>query len=430
MSQVIFSSINPLTTSGTQLATILNDFKDAMVSGMSGNSRPANIQANGMWVDISADPIWVLKMYDGVGDIVLLTINSTTGIASITSTDNSFEIIKTSDDDVGPLLAFQKARIAGAGQVLTDDELGQIEFKGTTDGTVEVVQARVVVYSNDDVTNTNRGSYYSLEACLAGTNTLQEWVRIIEGKVGIGVASPDEKIHANGNIKGQNISDTVNPSKLILNKNRVASLGQVLSGDGISQVESLSKDNAGASFTASNIDTIATENHTATNRGSKVTISTIDAGGTVKSEKIEISERVKPKVDVEMGLTNVHYFGDPSTDGSFRTRIVAGEMLHEKRISGVWTTYYIGVQPEVVQSEGIGFNVEYNKYHIVTAAVTATLPAPVANQKVTIKNLSGGTVTVARNGGENIDGVASDYSMVSVNESLTLVTDGTDWFIV
>ena len=41
MSQVIFADINPAVTSGTQLATYLNAFKAALLSGLSGSSRPA-----------------------------------------------------------------------------------------------------------------------------------------------------------------------------------------------------------------------------------------------------------------------------------------------------------------------------------------------------------------------------------------------------
>ena len=73
MSQGIYDDINPSTTSGTELATLLNDMKDATVSGFSGTSRPANLQAGGYWVDTTNDPTsWDFMLYDGTTDITIM----------------------------------------------------------------------------------------------------------------------------------------------------------------------------------------------------------------------------------------------------------------------------------------------------------------------------------------------------------------------
>lgn len=429
MAQGIFPDINPATTSGNQLATILNSFKDSVASNHSGTSRPANLAAGGTWLDTTNDPTWELKIYDGSSDYIIATLNTSTGIVSVPNTENQFEIAKDSDDAIAPILKFLKSRTTGD-QVLADDAIGELKMYGTTDLDAEVVQARMITYSAENVTSATTGSYIVFEACLAGTNTLQEWMRLVEGKAGIGKASPDEKLHAAGNLKGENISDTASPAKLVLDKARIASSGQVLSGDSLSQHETRSKDDAGTAFVGGLIEFVATENHTATARGTKASIQTIDVTTNTLSEKLEISERVKPKVDLELGLSNVHYFGDPDTNGSFRTRVNGGELIHEKRVGGSWEVYYIGDAPEVVQTEAVSFPVEYSKYHICTAALTATLPAPVANGRVTVKNLSGGTVTIARNATESIDGTAADYVSTSTNESITMVSDGTDWYII
>lgn len=123
MSQAIFSDIIASITSGNQLADILNDFKDAIMSGYSGVSRPSELQAGGAWVDTTLDGsgIWSYKLYDGTQDITIFTVNKNTGLVSIASADTLFSIIKTSADSVGPQLKLLKTRIASLGQVQTGD---------------------------------------------------------------------------------------------------------------------------------------------------------------------------------------------------------------------------------------------------------------------------------------------------------------------
>lgn len=86
MSQSVFSTINPATTSGTQLATLLNDFKNALMSGLSGTSRPSQTTPGGTWIDTtnegSPNFYWSYKIYDGTTDIEMFRINLATGKAS------------------------------------------------------------------------------------------------------------------------------------------------------------------------------------------------------------------------------------------------------------------------------------------------------------------------------------------------------------
>ena len=63
---------------------------------------------------------------------------------------------------------------------------------------------------------------------------------------------------------------------------------------------------------------------------------------------------------------------------------------------------------------------------------TLTLPASgvSAGQEVRVKNMGTGTITIARNG-NNIDGVASDYSLDVQYSAVTLTADGNDnWEII
>lgn len=65
-----------------------------------------------------------------------------------------------------------------------------------------------------------------------------------------------------------------------------------------------------------------------------------------------------------------------------------------------------------------------------SGAVTVTLPTPAAGTRVRLKNIDDTNgVTLGRSGTENIDGSASDITL-SLYESLEVVSDGTDWFIM
>ena len=69
-------NIDPNITSGTDLSNILNRFQDAVDSGNSGTSRPAYLDAGGMWVK-TGNPMR-LYLYDGTNDNELY--NTTDGL--------------------------------------------------------------------------------------------------------------------------------------------------------------------------------------------------------------------------------------------------------------------------------------------------------------------------------------------------------------
>lgn len=72
-------------------------------------------------------------------------------------------------------------------------------------------------------------------------------------------------------------------------------------------------------------------------------------------------------------------------------------------------------------------------YLVTTTGITVTLPTAVINTFVTIKDAAGTTntspITVNTSGGAQIDGAAS-LSMDSNYQSVTLVSDGTNWFSI
>jgi hypothetical protein len=60
--------IDPVVTSGTQLADILNRTNQVMNSGNSGTSRPPTVTAGGLWVK-TGGPVPELYLFDGTTDI-------------------------------------------------------------------------------------------------------------------------------------------------------------------------------------------------------------------------------------------------------------------------------------------------------------------------------------------------------------------------
>lgn len=64
-------------TSGAQLVSNLEDWRDALHSMHSGTVRPDYVVPQMMWIDTSATP-WVLKVFQGSDDIIMGTLDPTT----------------------------------------------------------------------------------------------------------------------------------------------------------------------------------------------------------------------------------------------------------------------------------------------------------------------------------------------------------------
>ena len=82
MAQNDFGTIDPATTSGTQLASLLGLFRDAVNTNHSGTSRPSYAQAGMIWVQDVSATVKQLNVYDGTDDISLGTYDTTTNVWS------------------------------------------------------------------------------------------------------------------------------------------------------------------------------------------------------------------------------------------------------------------------------------------------------------------------------------------------------------
>lgn len=75
MSQSDFGTIDPNTKNGTELASDLNSFRDALHTSHLGSSRPSYVQAGMVWIDDTGAPLWTMKAFDGTDDLTLFTLN-------------------------------------------------------------------------------------------------------------------------------------------------------------------------------------------------------------------------------------------------------------------------------------------------------------------------------------------------------------------
>lgn len=294
MAGSIFPSINPSTTSGTQLATLLNDFRDHYSSTGKDTTRDAELLAGGIWVDETNDPIWEFKVYDGTDDITFMSLDTTNNTVSFGSTSASLRIEKITDDSLPAILELFKRRLTGSGQTRAGDVIGEVNFTGYTDLGVDEVQCQIQVVANENVTAGAHGSYIRFLTTQDGTSSLTERMRIFDtGRVGLGATTADARLHVRGNsttghIKNELVEDSTVGPQFIKKKSRVAGSGQVLSGDIIGEEVYVSTDQLGGEQTVATVEVVATENTSTTAKGTRYSISTTRNGDTSPTEEINI----------------------------------------------------------------------------------------------------------------------------------------------
>lgn len=214
MSQVIFDTISPA-DSGTELADILNDFKDALVSGLSGTSRPTELQAGGSWIDTTNDPTsWSYKLWTGVDDIEVFVIDLVSGAASVSLAVDSFIVRKVSADTVGAILNLVKRRIATNGQVLSGDTVAEVRMVGRDSSGGDPIVAKIVFVANENETSSAFGGTLSFYSTPLGQSALVEHMRFIAGVVETIVPL---KINAQV-LVSQNVSTTATIAQLSADK--------------------------------------------------------------------------------------------------------------------------------------------------------------------------------------------------------------------
>lgn len=301
MSQAIPSTIVPGSTSGTQLANIINGFVLAVASDFKGPARPSNLQPGGMWIDDSQETgpnfKWYLKIYDGTGDITIFTINLASSAVSISGSDDIFQIAKISADASGPILKMIKERIASNGQVKVGDTVAELQFQSTDDTGANPIVARMRAIANDDATLLATGTYLSFETTTTGAAAITEAMRLIDGKLGIGVTAPTHTIHSKGNsgIRHERTSDDALGAALAISKARVTGNGSVQANDILGIHQFIAQDSTGAQTVTAQVQAKATQNHTAPLKGTELSLSVVKTGTNALVEKVIYGEQTTHK---------------------------------------------------------------------------------------------------------------------------------------
>lgn len=187
MSQDIWTAINPTVTSGTTLATILNAFKNSIMSGFSGTSRPPNLQAGGFWIDttnsLTPDFYYSFKIWSGTVDIEIFRINVNSNFGGIVTVFSDFTVTQISADTTAAIFGLIKQRITSNGQVADGDVVADIQLVGRTDTSTNPIVANIKWTSSDAETSTVFGGYLSFYSTPDASATLTEHLRLISGLV-------------------------------------------------------------------------------------------------------------------------------------------------------------------------------------------------------------------------------------------------------
>lgn len=188
MSQAIWSTINPDTTSGTMLAGLLTDFKDALMTGCAGTARPSQLQAGGMWIDTSLQNAptyqWIYKLWTGSADIEVFRINVNSNYGGALTSDSIFEVAQVSADDVGALLELVKQRTTVEnGQVLSGDTVAEIRFIGRANNASDTTCGYIKWVATDDQLSGTFGGTFSFFSTPDASSVITEHMRAILGQM-------------------------------------------------------------------------------------------------------------------------------------------------------------------------------------------------------------------------------------------------------
>jgi hypothetical protein len=154
------------------------------------------------------------------------------------------------------------------------------------------------------------------------------------------------------------------------------------------------------------------------------TLQSVAGDGTLGS--VEIDFAFDSPDDLEVRVVS------PTSEVTVLTRNTGGPfdpINGEYAIDGQILSLYGGPYPWIGDGGFGGLEVGWTLV-IELKQLLVSLPSPVANRILEIKKLGSGLVTLVRSAAEKIDNISDNKNLTSTKESVTLISDGVDWFII
>lgn len=143
MTQYQLPTIDANTNTGADLATFLNSWNPAVVSNHSGTSRPSYALPGTLWVYTGTINEVSLNFYDGVQDVLLYTIDVTTGNITFGGGDSGLTY-------QGPINPTINAPIASSGDMYVADTAGTIHASFTGISGLSVSVGDTLIYNGSE----------------------------------------------------------------------------------------------------------------------------------------------------------------------------------------------------------------------------------------------------------------------------------------
>ena len=207
--------IDPTTTSGTELAGILNRLNSAVLSMQSGTSRPAYAVQGFKWLDIT-DTVNLEKFFTGSTDLSILQYDTVNNVAEVNGGAGFTDKTKAIKHKVSAVAT--TVPVAGdvqAGEILVNNADKKLFFKDSSGIIREILEKSQVVGATTEVIAEG-----------------QDWSGIAYTDPDAVGANPVAKIYPDGTIVGStdNGSYTKFPNRDILYYNLYDARGQTVAG--------------------------------------------------------------------------------------------------------------------------------------------------------------------------------------------------------
>ncbi|NBP01338.1 MAG: hypothetical protein EBU90_14580 [Proteobacteria bacterium] len=365
--------------------------------------------------------------------------------------NNSIWVVADSDTGTDPRIAgvrysnsssaqhrfsFRKSRgsLASPSAVQSGDSIGRFTWSAMGDASSFRDTAQIIVKVPENITNTSSPGYIEFQTTPSGSTSLQTRMTITSsGDIGINTSSPTEKLEVNGNIKA-------------VSNLQLGGASSLLSGL------------SGAFFLVSEtaVSPSRIEPRFYADNSSSARISFRKSRGTEASPTQALLNDELGRITFS-GMGDANSFRDSArivataaeniTNGSsagnllFLTTSSLSTVPQIRMIidSAGDTKFQTGITVKSLHNQSGTINVSISDYYIgcnTAAPVTINLPAAATagiGKTYIIKDETGqaltNNITVNPAVGENID-TASGYLIANGFQSITLVCDGSNWFMV